>query len=255
MDRLTPLEAAVLAALADELSAQIPDLAGQVEEALPGHRRVTPEGFRTEIIVDRRRPAPLSGPTGWLGTVHADALPLEHPVAFLAEFVGGRLIGLAGTTYGEDATMVDWSSVQAQGLFTITVTGRSLPWAPTRLRPEDSPLRDLQKWDQPDPLPVEPQPPIPETWRALGGMIFGGHGIYRPMPLAPPTLPTPSAQDHLSWVIGVWTLAVALAAIAVLFGLPWIFAPMLAFYVGGALQTRRNHERLRKLWAAFRSED
>lgn len=138
-------------------------------------------------------------------------------------------------------------------LFTITTTGRSVAWAPTRLRPENSPLRDLQKHD--NPLPVEPQPPIPDHWRALGGMIFGGHGDYRPKPPPPPTLPTPTAEQQVSWVIGVWVIATALTAIAVLFGLSWIFAPLLLFYVGGALQTRRNHERIRKVWTALRSEE
>ena len=255
MDRLTPLESAVMAALADELSAQVPDLAGQLEEALPGHRRVTPEGFRTEIIVDRRRPMPPSGPTGWLGTVHADVAPLQQPVAFQAEFVGGRLIGLAGSTYGEDATLVDWPDALAQGLFIVTTTGRSVPWAPAQIRPEDPPPRDLPKWDQPQTLPVEPQPPIPDDWRALGAMIFGGFERYGPKPPPSPTLSTPDAEERLSWVIGVWVLALALAILAMVFGLRWIFAIALFFYLGNALQSRRVHERIRKLWAAVRSQD
>lgn len=86
-------------------------------------------------------------------------------------------------------------------------------------------------------------------------MIFGGHGDYRPKPPPPPTLPTPTAEQQVSWVIGVWVIATALTAIAVLFGLSWIFAPVLLFYIGGALQTRRNHERIRKVWTALRSED
>lgn len=254
MDRLTPLESAVLAALADELSAQIPDLAGQVEEALTGRRQVTSEGFRTEIIVDRRRPAPTSGPSGRLGTVHADVAPLKHPVAFQADLAGGRLIGLLGTPYGEDAQAVDWLRVRAEDLFIVTPAGDSVAWIPKTIQPDASPLRDLQMTDPPTPLPVETQPPIPDAWRALGGMIFGGHGVYQPKPPPPPTMPAPSREEHVSWIVGVWTLAFVTAGLAVLFGLPWIFALILAFYLGNALQTRRNHEEIRKAWALLRSK-
>ena len=51
-----------------------------------------------EIIVDRRRPTPPSGPTGWLGRVHGDVAPLEQPMAFQPEFLNGRLMALAGST-------------------------------------------------------------------------------------------------------------------------------------------------------------
>lgn len=55
--RFSRLEREVMAALTWELRSEAPDLAGQFEEALPGHRRNTGDGFQHEIIVDRKRPS------------------------------------------------------------------------------------------------------------------------------------------------------------------------------------------------------
>lgn len=255
MDRLTPLETTVLAALADELSAQIPDLAGQILEALPGARRLTAEGFRAEIIVDRRRPSPPSGPTGWLGRVHGDVAPLEHPMAFQAEFLNGRLMALAGSTYDEDATAIDLRAARVTGLFTVTVTGRSVAWEPRRIRPQDSPLQALHHRDDDTDLPRERPPPIPPEVRALGGMIFGGHNKYRPAPPPPPTLPALASDEQKSWVIGVWVLAIVAGVFTLLLGLSWIVALGVTGYVGALLQRRTVQERLRRVWAAMRAHD
>lgn len=62
MSRPTPLERAVLDALAWELREVAPDLGGQVEETLASVRRNTGVGAVTELIVARDRPLPTAGP-------------------------------------------------------------------------------------------------------------------------------------------------------------------------------------------------
>lgn len=246
MDRLTPLESAVLAALADELSAVVPDLAGQIEEALPGRRHVTPEGFRTEIVVDRRRPSPPSGATGRLGTVHADVAPLEHPMAFHADFAGGRLIALTGATYGEDAAAIHFATARPEGLFTVDARGESVAWTPS-LRPEDSPLRDLHTPDTP--APAAELAPTP----SLADIIFGGPVQPRPslMPLEPLT-----AQDRTSWVVGVW-IVIPVVALLVAFAadIPWVLALIASVFLARQVQRPKVHDDLRSVWAATRARD
>lgn len=117
--RFTPLELTVLDALADELRDQLPDLPGQIAEALPGVRRNNGYGFTTEVIVDRNRPSPDSPLTGRFGTIHGDVPGLIEPMAFQVEVAGGRLLALHGSTYDEATDAIDFASARVSGLFLI----------------------------------------------------------------------------------------------------------------------------------------
>ena len=149
--RLTPLESAVLDALAWELRDVVPDLAGQVEESLPGLRRNTGAGLYSELIVDRHRPPPRTEAqrqaTGLYGTVHAMVSDLEDPIAFQVELRQGRLIALHGQSYGQDTRAIDFSTTPFDEVFTIDETGESVLYDPAAHRRE-SPLHRLH--DHPD---------------------------------------------------------------------------------------------------------
>lgn len=140
---LTPLERAVLDALAWELRDVAPDLAGQVEDSLPGLRRNTGAGLLTELIVDRRRPSSGAEATGLFGTTHAVIDGLSDPVAFQVELRQGRLIALHGFSYDQDTRAVDFATVPFEDVFLIDEAGESILFDPARTLP-DSPLLDLQ---------------------------------------------------------------------------------------------------------------
>ena len=145
---LTSLERAVLDALAWELRGLAPDLAGQVEDSLPGLRRNTGAGLLTELIVDRHRPASGAEATGLFGTAHAVIDGLSDPVAFQVELRQGRLIALHGFSYEQDTRAVDFATVPFEEVFLIDEAGESVLFDPAETRPA-SPLLDLQK-DPPD---------------------------------------------------------------------------------------------------------
>ncbi|RYG12449.1 MAG: hypothetical protein EON96_13800, partial [Caulobacteraceae bacterium] len=149
MSRLTPLESAVLDALAWELGDVAPDLAGQVEESLSGLRRNTGQGLYTELIVARGRPLP-GGPTGRFGTTHAMVGDLPDPIGFQVELREGRLLALHGQSYGQDTRAIDFAAVPFEDVFTVDDQGESILFDPVALMPE-SPLRELQRTDEPPP--------------------------------------------------------------------------------------------------------
>jgi hypothetical protein len=155
--RLTRLESAVLDALAWELRDIAPDLAGQVEESLPGLRRNTGAGLYSELIVDRHRPPPRAEAqrqaTGLYGTVHAMVGDLEDPIGFQVELRQGRLIALHGQSYGQDTRALDFSTTPFDEVFTVDETGESVLYDPAAHRRE-SPLNRLH--DHPDPIPPGP---------------------------------------------------------------------------------------------------
>ncbi|MGH7027992.1 hypothetical protein [Brevundimonas sp.] len=138
---LARLERAVLDALSWELRSLAPDLAGQVEDSLPGLRRNTGAGLLTELIVDRGRPASV-GATGLFGTVHAVLDGLSDPVAFQVELREGRLIALHGFSYDQDTRAVDFATVPFEDVFLIDEAGESVLFDPAKTLP-DSPLLDL----------------------------------------------------------------------------------------------------------------
>lgn len=191
-DAFTPLERAALDGLAWELSALAPDLAGQIAESLPGQRRVQGPVLVTETIVDRHRPNPPETKTGRLGTIHLQIDHLEHPIAFQAELVNGRLIALHGDAYGQDLSAVNLSGDVVDQVFRLRDDGHPVPYDPRdradAIR-ESSPLRRLQA--NPDPPPPEPRyaPPPPDpTYDVLLGKTPGAR------PKLPSGGPTPGAS-------------------------------------------------------------
>lgn len=148
MTRLTALERAVLDALAWELRQVAPDLGGQVEDSLPGVRRNTGQGAVTELIVARDRPLPQGGPTGRFGSVHAMIDDLPEAVAFQVELSAGRLLALHADSYGQDTRAVDFATAPFDEVFYLDADGASVLFDPAATMP-DSPLRDLQKNDDP----------------------------------------------------------------------------------------------------------
>lgn len=155
--RLTPLETAVLEALAWDLRDVVPDLAGQVEESWPGQRRNTGFGYFAELIVNRDRPSPGLETHGRFGTVHAMIGDLPEPVAFQVELREGRLLALHADSYGQDTRAIDFTATPFDEIFTVDDAGQSVLFDPVALMPE-SPLTDIQTHAD---VLTEPPPYVP----------------------------------------------------------------------------------------------
>lgn len=231
--RFTPLETAVLDALAWELRDIAPDLAGQFADSLPGQRRNTGSGLFTELIVDRTRPAPLTTPTGRFGTVHAMVGDLPDPVAFQAELRAGRLLYLFGDAYGQDTRDIDFATASFDQVFTIDAAGESVAFDPAALM-SPSPLLDLQTWADPAPAAAI-EPPLVNV-----GALQRVQESSPPDPLAnlfpvraTDAAPADKQESLTSLLIGVWVSIAAVAIIAVLlFRLPLVFAVFVTVMVG-----------------------
>ncbi|HEV7229112.1 hypothetical protein [Brevundimonas sp.] len=254
-DAFTPLERAALDGLAWELSAVAPDLAGQIAESLPGQRRVQGPVFLTETIVDRRRPNPPETTHGRLGTIHVQIDHLEHPIAFQAEFVNGRLIALHGDAYGQDLSRVTLTGDVVDQVFALRPDGRPVPYdlrdRAEAIR-ESSPLRKLQA--NPDPPPAPPPQPAydppaldsafdallgkrktkalrpPQTPLEVAGALVFGPGA---LPQGPPLHPTePTAEDLTSVRIGVVVLCILVfGALTLATDIPVVVAGILVFWI------------------------
>ena len=228
--RFTPLETAVLDALAWELSDIAPDLAGQFAESLPGQRRNTGSGLFTEVIVDRTRPAPLTTPTGRFGTVHAMVGDLPDPIAFQVDLRAGRLLYLFGDAYGQDTRDIDFATVPFDQVFTIDAQGESVAFEPAALMPP-SPLLDLHTWADPAPTPAI------ELQLVNVGALQRVQDASPPDPMAnlfPARTYAGDKQESLtSLLIGLWVVIGAVAIIAVLlFRLPLVLAVFGAVMLG-----------------------
>lgn len=252
--RFTPLETAVLDALAWELRDAAPDLAGQFAESLPGQRRNTGSGLYTEVIVDRTRPAPLTTPSGRFGTVHAMVGDLQDPVAFQAELRAGRLLYLFGDAYGQDTRDIDFATVPFDQVFTIDDQGESVAFDPVALMPP-SPLLDLHRY--PEQAPVVLDRPLANTSPL--------QRLHDPLPSAPPlsldalfglsetskedqvdaTSPRPLSNSVKSWLI----VAGALMAATVVFRLPLGFLGIFLAY--GLVNLFRRPALMRELGRMF----
>lgn len=220
MARLTPLETAVMGAMAWDLGDLAPDLAGQVEESLPGVRRNTGVGLYTELIVDRHRPAPARRATGLFGTVHAVVGDLADPVGFQVELRDGRLMALHGQSYGQDTRHIDFGATPFEDVFIVDDQGESIPYDPVALMPE-SPLLALQRHD--DPLPVDDP----------------SYGPLHPEPKpGPPSLPVTGLANIV--IVAAYVLVAAAMLVAVFVArISWIFAFMFAAWAHKILSGKR----------------
>lgn len=243
MSRYTRLERAVMDALAHDLRAQIPDLAGQFEESRPSQRRNSGFGLFTEMIVDRGRPAPASGPTGDLGSVHAMVGSLPDPIAFKARVRHGVLLGLMGDSYSQDTRAIDFATVAFDQVFTVDAQGRSVPFEPARQMPP-SPLLDLHRHSDHDPAsrPLDP-PPLKNV-----GALQRVQDVDNPPRHVPTTLlgevlhPAPTSDvrvptDQTSLLVGLWVLVGVLAVVLmIVFRLPLALAVFFAIFAGRAVK-------------------
>lgn len=220
--RLTPLERAVLDALAWDLREVAPDLGGQVEECLPGVRRNTGQGAVTELIVARDRPLPKTGPTGRFGSVHAMVGDLAEAVAFQAELRQGRLLALHADSYGQDTRAVEFTTVPFDEVFYLDDAGASILYDPAAILP-DSPLLDLHRPEDP-PLPtyddyVDPDAP-PLSPRAIEAVERLRRARPRlrgaPLPTASLAPATPAGSAKRASATLLWSLRVAHVAAGVL---------------------------------------
>ena len=169
MSRYTRLERAVMDALVHDLRAEIPDLAGQFEESRPSQRRNSGFGLFTEMIVDRSRPAPTTGPTGDLGTVHVMVGHLPDPIAFKARVRHGVLLGLLGDSYGQDTRAIDFATVAFDQVFTVDARGQSIPFEPTRQMPPRPPAQPEIFTTTTTPPPGRSNAPRSQCRRAQAG--------------------------------------------------------------------------------------
>lgn len=239
MTRLTPLETAVLEALADELRLELPDLRAQIAKAVPGERRNIGFGFFTEIIVDRSGPPADRPLTGRFGTIHGDVPGIIDPMAFQIDVIGGRLTALHGMTYEEPTEGIDFATVRLGALFRIDAQGNSVAWEPG-VSIVDSPLRALTKSDEPaPPTPVLPIQPSPTAQAALG-VLFG-------IRTDAPDIPEATPGEQTSLVIGAVVLIAVVGLFAVVFfDIPLFFALIMGGYLISALMRPKGRAALRK---------
>lgn len=219
MSRPTRSELQVLDALADELGYLVPDMPGQIAEALVGVRRNTGTGYTAEIIVDRSRPLPLDGPTGALGTVHGDIAGVIEPVAFQALFTRGRLTGLQASTYEESTVDLDLQAPRIVNIFRIDDDGRSVAWEPTMAA---SPGALLKLQEPPGPRYAEPEPEpalvnvgAVQRVQATGPAATTLDTIFGKRPENGPEPEELDAEDLASVRVGLVATYVAFALIAV----------------------------------------
>ncbi|WP_420470839.1 hypothetical protein [Brevundimonas sp. FT23042] len=231
MSRYTRLERAAMAALAHDLRAEIPDLAGQFEESHPSQRRNSGFGLFTEMVVDRHRPAPPSGPTGDFGAVHVMVGALPDPVAFKARFRNGVLLGLLGDSYGQDTRGIDFATVSFDQVFTVDAAGVSIPFEPARHMPP-SPLLDLHRHT--DHLPPRVEPPVLRNVGALQRV----QEVERPAPQIGRDAETGTPiADQTSLLVGLWVLIAVIALLMVFaFRLPFAFGVFVAIFAGRAVK-------------------
>jgi hypothetical protein len=293
MTTFTRLERSVMAALAHDLRSQIPDLAAQFAASTPSVRRNTGFGLFSEMIVDRNHPAPASGPTGDLGTVHAMVGTLADPIAFKARVRNGVLLGLFGDSYGQDTRSIDFATVAFDQVFTVREDGQSIPfdivepaaprvetsryeaqrYAPTAPSPSPAPAaRPAPAQRKPEPAKPVSREPVGRPERKERPMATGllvdiaaasespaardAVGALFGSKDAPP-LPDLSPAEKTSLIIGLWVAVFAGVAIAVLaLELPLIPSAIGGFILGRWLQTPRGLVTVRRgiaAWKAFRA--
>ncbi|GAA0643718.1 hypothetical protein [Brevundimonas lenta] len=286
MTAFTRLERAVMAALAQDLRSQLPDLAGQFAASTPSVRRNTGFGLFTETVVDRNRPAPVSGPTGEFGAVHAMVGKLHDPIAFKVRVRNGVLLGLNGDSYGQDTRSIDFATVSFDQVFTVDENGASIPFddepiraeAPApRYTPRPAPAAPSSRPALPSskPAPVRSSPPPAKAdarppkddlgaTGPLVDLIRAGQSpaareavidVFNPDGAAP--LPDMTADEKKSLIFGLWIAMFAAVVIAVLaFEAPLTVSVILAAVVGRWLQRPEGLALIRrglKAWKTVRA--
>lgn len=252
-------------ALAHDLRGEVPDLAGQFEESRPSHRRNTGFGLFTEMIVDRTRPAPVSGPTGDLGTVHAMVGDLPDPIAFKARLRHGVLLGLHGESYGQDTRGIDFATIAFDQVFLVNDQGRSIAFEPSRHMPP-SPLLELQKYGEPVPPPtaesrlvnIGPLQKLQDAGRSREPLVSGPlaapdkhyEALAAHLPGAKDVAEPLSSDEKVTLRVGLWVGIVALGAILMIgVGVSPIFVFVVGTLLGRFLQTTSGLRFLKRAMA------
>lgn len=257
MTRYTRLERVAMAALAHDLRDEIPGLAGQFEHSSPSQRRNSGFGLFTEMVVDRNRPVPSSGPTGDLGTVHVMVGHLPDPIAFRARVRNGVLLGLLGDSYGQDTRAIDFATIAFDQVFTVDAQGRSVPFEaanavppPQTTRSQDQrparpePARVAQAAapsrtpDRPAPTPTPP-PAGPQT--AVLDALFGARKD------GAPAEPVIGGDEKAVLRVGLWFSLFVIAGVLVLvFEVNIVFVAIAAIALGRVLQTDKGLAAIRR---------
>lgn len=234
MSHLTPLESAVMEAMAWQMGDSVPDLSAQAASSSPGLRRNTGAGLYSQFLVDADRRTANPDATGLFGTVHAMVADLPDPIGFQIELRQGQLTALHGQSYGQDTRAIDFSTTPFGEIFIVDERGQSVLYRPARRAPEVVVSRPKAAARPPAPAQPRPQTPIktPATKPA-------DHAL--PAAAAPPGVaemlagvsnPTASRGGRLALVyLGVYGLvlfAVLFARIALHTG--WIFALIVAVW-------------------------
>jgi hypothetical protein len=109
MEGMSPLELAVLDAIALQVPEVANALAGQRETIRVTARENTGAGFYTTFYASH--PSPITGVASPLGDVGASIAGLEHGMGFLLWVRDGRINTLEGFSYGESTSTIDFERV------------------------------------------------------------------------------------------------------------------------------------------------
>lgn len=254
MSRYTRLERVAMDALTHDLRAEIPDLAGQFEESQLSQRRNSGFGLFTEMIVNRNRPVPTSGPTGDLGTVHIMVGLLSDPIAFKVRVRNGVLLGLMGDSYGQDTRAIDFATITFDQVFTVNAQGQSVPFEPTR-QMSPGPLLDLQrhKDHRPPTRPIEPPPLVGVSARKRVQTVDAPARQIPTTALSDTLVPDAAPQiriptDQMSLLLGLWALIGVIGLLLVfVFRLPLALAVFFAIFAGRAVKQASVLSAVRKV--------
>jgi hypothetical protein len=238
MSHLTPLERAVMDAMAWQMGDSVPDLAAQTASSSPGVRRNTGAGLYSQIVVDANRQAANPDATGLFGTVHVMVGDLPDPVGFQIELRQGRLMALHGQSYGQDTRAIDLSKTAFGEVFTVDARGQSILYRPA--------------WRAPDPVSPKPKAaarpapvaqPRPQAQAPTKTPIVHAKPADHVLPstaeapslaeiLAGVSNPTASRAGKLALVyLGAYALAVVFVLVAALaLHTGWVFAVIVAFW-------------------------
>ena len=252
MSRYTRLEQAVMSALAHDLRGVLPDLDAQFDGSQPSQRRNSGFGLFTEMLVDRARPGPVSGPTGDLGSVHAMVGKLADPIAFRVRVRNGVLLGLLGDSYGQDTRAIDFATTPFDQVFTVDADGVSVPFQFVRSTTVDA-SRDAVRKPNWSPSPATAAPPRTATTARRAPQVDrevrqAPPPQSTPSPITPPSPGGKLPTDDASLLIGMWVLIAVVALIVVtIFGLPLAMGVIFAIVLGRAVKNPKTLAHVRKV--------